>query len=78
MLRTDRDIIVQALKTAKGTLGQLKRGYITFDSADAVSYKADGQLLDVVMGLKVNRLASLSNGKYAYYDEAGNSLATNV
>lgn len=78
MLRTDRDIIVQGLKTAKGTLGELKRGYVYFDSADAVLYKADAQTLDLVMGMKVSRSAALSNGKYTYYDAAGNSLATNV
>lgn len=77
MLRDDRDIIVQALKTAKLSLGELKRGYIQMDSAEAASEKADGELLAVIMGLKVNRLASLANGKYAYYDEAGNSLASN-
>lgn len=77
MLRDDRDIIVQALKTAKLSLGELKRGYITFDSADLLANKADGALVAVIMGLKVNRLDSLSNGKYVYYDAAGNSLASN-
>ena len=76
MLRTDADIIVQALKTAKGTLGELKRGYVQFDSADSAS-KADGQLLGTALGIPIIRLASLADGKYVYRDWAGNVLASN-
>lgn len=77
MLRDDQEIIVQALKTAKSTLGELKRGYIVFDSVDAAENKADGQLLGTVFGIPIIRLASLDNGKFVYYSEAGATLASN-
>ncbi len=76
MLRSDEEIIRQGLLTAKATLGELKRGRVTFDSADVAS-KADGVLLGTVLGLPVYRDAALGAGKYVYTSEAGVVLASN-
>ena len=80
MLNTDIDILwaYWTSSSGKATLPEAKRGYIQMDSAHLVSYKADGALVGTFLGIPIYRLASLDNGKFAYYDAAGNSLLTNV
>ena len=48
------------------------------DSADLVLNKADGQLVATAFNLPVYRKASLDNGIYEYYDDAGNLISTNA
>ena len=79
MLRTDLNIVMSALKHEDwpGLIGQKARGKIHMDSADLVLYKADGQLVGTALSIPVHRKASLANGKYEYYDEAGNVVSSN-
>lgn len=76
MLRTDRNILMAA-GLGKVANSQTPRGKIYMDSADLVLYEADGVLVETALSIPVYRKASLNNGKYQYYDEAGNLLASN-
>ena len=81
MLRSDRNIIMlQCLIPAglfKPTNSQTPRGNIQMDSAHLGTYKADGQLVGTALGIPIYRKAALADGKYQYYDEAGNVIASN-
>ena len=76
MLRSDRNILVAGGIT-KVANSQTPRGYVNMDSAWLVLYKADGVLVGTVFSLPVYRDAALANGKFEYYDEAANLLASN-
>ena len=76
MLRTDRNILMAA-GFGKVANSQTPRGKVYMDSAWLVLYKADGVLVGSALGLPVYRKAALANGKYQYYDEAANLLASN-
>lgn len=81
MLRSDINIVhdyIRDASTGRPTIAEMKRGYIQMDSADLVLYHSDGDLVGSVLGIPVYREADLANGKFAYYDAAGNSLLTNV
>ena len=78
MLRTDLNIIMDAARPTLGVSVAHLRGKAYLDSADLVLYKADGQLVGTAFSIPVYRKASLANGIYQYYDEAGNLLATNA
>ncbi|HKZ45102.1 MAG TPA: hypothetical protein VJ343_00160 [archaeon] len=81
MLRSDLEIIHAFRRNLEwnGTFpsGRL-RGTITFDSAQEALTHADGQLIGVLNSIPVYREGDLGNGKFIYYDFAGNTLATNV
>jgi hypothetical protein len=64
--------------SGRATLASAKRGHIHMDSADLVAYKADGQLVGSFLGIPIFRQAALANDTFAYHDEAGNTLLTNV
>jgi len=70
---TDVEIIIKALKVS---LGELKRGELYLDAANLSGF-ADGQLIGNICSLPVYRKASLADGKYEYYDDNGNLLASN-
>jgi predicted GNAT superfamily acetyltransferase len=73
MLRDDLNIVTAAVRA----LATRPRGKTYMDSVDLAAYKADGQLTGAVFGIPLYRKASLADGKYQYYNEAGTLLASN-
>ena len=76
MLRSDRNILMDA-GLGKVSASQHLRGKIYLDSADLLAHKADGQLVGTAFSIPVYRKDALGAGKYQYYDEAGNVIASN-
>lgn len=75
MLRADLNI---PMDSHRGVTGGFLRGKAYMDSADLILNKADGQLVATAFSLPVYRKASLANGIYEYYDDAGNLISTNA
>lgn len=49
--------------------GHIKRGTLYADFADFVTDFADGDRAGTILGVNVERKASLANGKMEYYDD---------
>jgi len=80
MLRSDRNVIEDYMRGANGraTLPEMKRGKFFMDSADLAASEVDGALVGGFLGIPIFRKASLVNGIFEYYDDAGNLLLTNA
>lgn len=76
MLTSDRNILIAA-GVGKVANSQTPRGKIYMDSADLGAYEADGVLVGTVLSLPIYRNAALADGKFEYYDEAGNLVDSN-
>jgi hypothetical protein len=81
MLRSEHVAIVDILRgTVRPTVDQMPRGYVNIDAAHlhAAEYDyADGQLVGTALGIPIYRSDALADGKYAYIDEAGTTIASN-
>jgi hypothetical protein len=85
MLRSTLNIFMDDARLLLGSPGiaaasRIKhlRGKVYMDSAYLALHFADGDLVGTAFSLPVYRKASLDNGTYQYYDEAGNLLLTNI
>jgi len=63
-------------RSIQPTLHGLLRGHFRIDAA-SISGVTDGDRIGMILGLSVERKASLGDGKYQYYDDNGNVLASN-
>jgi len=75
---SDHHDIAVILKTSTCKVNaQTMRGVFYYDCANWAAYNPDAAHIMDIHGVKCERKASLANGKYEYYSDAGVLIASN-